>query len=78
MRITIVKDYLSPPDRRPKNKISEQDIDDRIENKLTRLGWRVDPNRCSIECNTQKELSAIMESLRRIDFKSELILSGWA
>lgn len=78
MRITITKDYLSPPDFRPKSEISKQDIANRIENRLRHAGWKVDGNRATIECGTQKELSAIMETLRKIGFKSTLILDGWA
>jgi len=78
MRITLYKNYLSPPDFRPKSQISKADIANRIENQLIKAGWRVDPNRCTIECSTQKELSTIMERLRKMGFESDLIISGWA
>lgn len=70
MRISIYKGYLSPPDFRPKKEITQKDIDERIENKLRKLGFNVDCNSARIECSNMVELGKILVQLKKLNIDS--------
>ena len=76
MRVSLTHSYLSPLDLRPKNEITKQDIDNRIENKLRAEGWKVDTNSACIECNTHIELGKILTFLKKNGISGGVILAG--
>jgi len=76
MRISIYKNYLSAPDFRPKNKISKADIENRIENKLRKLGFVVDCNGARIEVSNTVELGKMLVQLKKLNIDS-LELMGY-
>ncbi len=75
MKVTLYKGFMSPiQGRNPK--ISESN---KMENLLRKEGWKIDgSNFAIIEATTGKDLIHIMEVLRQIGVKENLVISGWA
>jgi hypothetical protein len=74
MQIILYSGFLSPYQGRSKV-IKESD---QIENLLRKEGWMIDgSNRATINAANGKELIHVMETLRRIGYMGNLVISGW-
>jgi len=70
MKLSITHGFLSAPVLHGR-KVSKQEIYDRIENQLTRLGWRLSgSNPCTIECRTHIDLGRILTQLKKLGITS--------
>lgn len=68
MYIKLYSGFLSPIDLRPKSQISKKDIENRIENRLTDLGFKISgSNFAQYECEDMRELIKMMAWLTTLN-----------
>ncbi len=65
MYIKLYKEYMSPIGVHGKKQLPE----DRIENKLLKLGWEINPNYAKYECEDIEELIQMFKYLEKLNFR---------
>lgn len=76
MFIKLYSGFLSPIDLRPKSKITKKDIENRVENKLKSLGFKINgSNFARFSCNTISELNVIFKELSKLGLNAGEV--GW-